>query len=138
MTKRPKTNPKMLVYEATESPWKIGYGGNPGDDYGVIVSPHRERAICNLEPRDYKFENARLICAAPQLLKVAQKLLLWLEDCIPFCDFRFEFVQDEDSLYHELRQAIIDAGGLQEEEARVAIEKEEKDEKRKKLEKNEK
>ena len=111
MTKRPKTNPKKLVYNATKSPWKIGYGGNPEDDYAIITSPYRERAICNLEPRDYKFENAKLICAAPQLLVVAQKLLLWMEECMDACDFN----QEDIGLYQELRQAIIDAGGLQEE-----------------------
>ena len=106
-----KTDPTMLVYDATEQPWTLGFGGNPEDDYGVIVSPHRERAICNLEPRDYRIENARLICAAPPLLKVAQKLLLWMEECMPACDFD----QEDMALYHELRQTIIDAGGLQEE-----------------------
>jgi len=123
MTKRTKTNPKNLVYNATESPWKIGYGGNPGDDYAVIISPYRLRAICNLEPRDYKFENARLICAAPQLLVIAQKLLLWLEGRMDACDFS----KDDEAIYDELRQAIIDAGGLQEKEkVRATIEKEEK------------
>ena len=108
-----KTDPTMLVCDATPGPWTIGFGGNPEDDYGVIVSPHRERAICNLEPRDYRIENARLICAAPPLLKVAQKLLLWMEECMPACDF----TQEDMDLYHELRQTIIDAGGLQEEKA---------------------
>jgi len=108
MTKTPKTNPKNLVYNATESPWKIGYGGNPGDDYAVIISPYRLRAICTLEPRDYTLENARLISAAPQLLKVAQKLLLWMEECMPACDF----TQEDMDLYHELRQTIRTAGGF--------------------------
>lgn len=111
MTKRTKTNPKKLVYNATESPWKIGYGGNPGDDYAVIISPYRLRAICNLEPRDYTLENARLISAAPQLLKVAQRLLLRLEKVQ-----ERDFGKDDEVLYDELRHAIIDAGGLQEEE----------------------
>ncbi len=103
-----KTDPTMLVYDATEQPWTLGFGGNPEDDYGVIVSPHRERAICNLEPRDYKIENARLICAAPPLLKVSQKLLLWMEECMAACDFN----QDDIDLYHELRQTIRAAGGF--------------------------
>ena len=103
-----KTDPTMLVYDATKHPWTIGFGGNPEDDYGVIVSSHRERAICNLEPRDYKIENARLICAAPPLLKAAQKLLLWMEECMSACDFN----QDDMDLYHELRQAIKTAGGF--------------------------
>jgi hypothetical protein len=95
-----KTDPTMLVYNATEQPWT--------DDYGVIVSPHRERAICNLEPRDYKIENAMLICAAPPLLKVAQKLLLWMEEC----DLAIEFNHDDLALYDELRQVIRTAGGF--------------------------
>ena len=103
-----RTDPTMLVYDATEMPWTIGYGGKPEDDYGVITSPHKERAICNLEPRDYKFENARLICAAPPLLKVAQKLLLWMEGC----DLAIEFNHDDLALYDELRQVIRTAGGF--------------------------
>lgn len=103
-----RTDPTMLVYDATEQPWTIGYGGNPGDDFGVIVSPHRDRAICNLEPIDYKIENARLICAAPPLLKVAQKLLLWMEECPFACDFN----HDDMDLYHKLRQTIKAAGGF--------------------------
>lgn len=103
-----KTDPTILVYDATEQPWTLGFGGNPEDDYGVIVSPHRARAICNLEPRDYKIENARLICAAPPLLKVAQKLLLRMEECMAACDFD----QDDMDLYHELRQTIKTACGF--------------------------
>jgi hypothetical protein len=98
----------MLVYNATEQPWTIGYGGQPEDDFGVITSPHRDRAICNMEPRDYKIENAMLICAAPPLLKVAQKLLLWLEEC----DLAIEFNHDDLALYDELRQVIRTAGGF--------------------------
>jgi hypothetical protein len=52
--------------------------------------------------------NARLICAAPPLLKVAQKLLLWMEECMAACDFN----QDDIDLYHELRQTIRTAGGF--------------------------
>jgi len=103
-----KTDPTMLVCDATPGPWTLGFGGNPEDDYGVIVSPHRERAICNLEPRDYKIENAMLICAAPPLLKVAQKLLLWMEEC----DLAIEFNHDDLALYDELRQVIRTAGGF--------------------------
>ena len=93
-----KTNPTMLVYNATEQPWT--------DDHGVIVGP--QGTICNLEPRDYKIENAMLICAAPSLLKVAQKLLLWMEECSLACDFN----HDDLDLYDELRQVIRTAGGF--------------------------
>lgn len=51
---------------------------------------------------------ARLICAAPPLLKVAQKLLLWMEEMMP----AFEFSAKDDELYHELRQVIRTAGGF--------------------------
>ena len=132
MTKTPKTNPKMLVYKATPGPWQSVTSYTDGGGRLIIESPDF-RAIAatslrgapstqsRLSPdspyyRSSKLAvveaNALLLAAAPQLLVVAQKLLLWLEECIPWCDFRFEFVQDEDSLYHELRQAIIDAGGL--------------------------
>ena len=93
----------MLAYNATEPPWTIAYGGNPGDDYAVIASPYRERAICNLEPQDYTIENARLICAAPQLLQTAQKVLLWMDKMNN---------QDNIYLYNELRQVIEAAGGF--------------------------
>lgn len=58
----------------TPGPWKIGYGGGTGDDFAVIVSPHRPRAICNLEPLDYDILNARLIAAAPDLLAALQQI----------------------------------------------------------------
>jgi len=52
----------------TPGPWAIGYGGTDGDDYAVVVSPHSQYPVCNLEPRGYTQANARLIAAAPDLL----------------------------------------------------------------------
>jgi hypothetical protein len=43
-----------------------------------------------------------------ELLEVAQKLLLWMEECMAACDFN----QDDMDLYHELRQTIRTAGGF--------------------------
>ena len=63
----------------TPGPWLIGFGGNEGDDYAVITSPHYGRAICNLEPRDYRLPNALLIHAAPDLLKALEMALAWHE-----------------------------------------------------------
>jgi hypothetical protein len=48
----------------TPTPYKIGYGGQEGDDYAVIVAPGRVRPICNLEPLDYTPANARFIVRA--------------------------------------------------------------------------
>ena len=62
--------------QMTPGPWEIGYGGQEGDDYAVITSPHATRAICNLEPGDYRPENARLIATAPDLLETLQ----WIAD----------------------------------------------------------
>ena len=59
----------------TKGPWDIGYGGQEGDDYAVITSPHSQRAICNLEPGDYVPANARLIAAAPELLATCKDVL---------------------------------------------------------------
>ena len=42
------------------------------------------------------------------VLKVAQKLMLWMEECMAACDFN----QDDMDLYHELRQTIRTAGGF--------------------------
>lgn len=55
-----------------------------------------------------KTDPTRLVCGAPQLLKIAQKLLLWMEECMAACDFN----QDDMDLYHELRQTIRTAGGF--------------------------
>jgi len=118
----------MLVCDATPGPWQSVVGATNGGgrliieshDFGAIAAMSKrgapstqsclspERAICNLEPRDYRIENARLICAAPPLLKVAQKLLLWMEECMLACDFN----QEDIDLYHELRQTIRTAGGF--------------------------
>lgn len=70
----------------TPGPWLIGYGGCEGDDYAVITSPHSSRAICNLEPQDYLkanaelISNARLIAAAPELLREREQLLDMLKE----------------------------------------------------------
>ena len=53
-------------------------------------------------------EHFPLVCGAPPLLKIAQKLLLWMEECMAACDFN----QDDMDLYHELRQTIRTAGGF--------------------------
>ena len=60
----------------TPGPWKIGYGGMEGDNYAVVTSPHSARAICGLEPMDYVAANARLIAAAPELLKALREMVL--------------------------------------------------------------
>jgi hypothetical protein len=103
-----KTSPGALVCDVTKPPWIICFNSRPGDAFCVIASPHRTRAICTLEPDGHTLENARLICAAQPLLKVAQKLLLWMEGCMPMCDFS----KDDMDLYHELRQTIRTAGGF--------------------------
>lgn len=59
----------------TPGPWKIAFGGTPQDDYAVIGSPHSDRAICNLEPRDYNPANASLIAAAPALLEALERIV---------------------------------------------------------------
>jgi hypothetical protein len=103
-----KTDPATLVYDATKQPWAMSFASQPGDAYCAIVSPHRSQAICTLEPDGHTLENAKLICAAPMLLKVAQKLLLWMEECMVVCDFN----EDGIDLYDELHQAIKAAGGF--------------------------
>ena len=146
-----KTDPSMLVYDATPGPWESVIGATNGGgrliieshDFGAIVatskrgapstqsrlspdSPYYRSQIKQLQPRmsisvhlaplcrsriselAVIESNARLICAAPPLLKVAQKLLLWMEECMAACDFN----QDDIDLYHELRQTIRTAGGF--------------------------
>jgi hypothetical protein len=113
-----KTDPTMLVYTATPGPWfvassdrKHGAGRTDilcvrGTHYGDGVSSVLAEVAGN-QPmvRGESESNAQLMAAAPQLLKVAQKLLLWMEECN----------QDDTDLYHELRQTIRTAGGLKEE-----------------------
>jgi hypothetical protein len=67
----------------TPGPWQIEFGGMEGDDYAVIGSKFADRAICNLEPRDYVPANARLIAAAPELLEALQELLRSYRDLLP-------------------------------------------------------
>lgn len=140
MAKTPKTNPKKLVYKATPGPWQsvTSYTDGGGrliiesPDFGAIAAtslrgaPSTQSRLSPDSPYYRSSElavvesNALLLAAAPQLLVVAQKLLLWMEECMDACDFN----QEDIGLYQELRQAIIDAGGLQEEKekARAAME----------------
>ena len=123
-----KTDPTMLVCDATPGPWQSVVGATNGGgrliieshDFGAIaatsmrgapstqscLSPdspyYRSSALAVME------SNARLICAAPLLLTVAQKLLLWMEEC----DLAIEFNHDDLALYDELRQVIRTAGGF--------------------------
>jgi hypothetical protein len=117
-----KTDPTMLVCDATPGPWQSVVGATNGGgrliieshDFGAIAAMSKRGAPSTqsrLSPDSPYYRsselavmesNARLICAAPPLLKVAQKLLLWMEECMSACDFN----QDDMDLYHELRQAI--------------------------------
>lgn len=104
-----KTDPATLVYDATKQPWTMSFASQPEDDaYCAIVSPHRSRTICTLEPDGHTLENAKLICAAPPLLKVAQKLLLWMEERMSVHGFN----KEDTNLHYELHQAIKAAGGF--------------------------
>lgn len=88
-----------IYYKATEPPWLISYSRATGDDYCVIISPYRRKAICSIKPGDYKIENARLICGAPLLLKAAQKMLLY-------------YNTGDMGLYREICQVVNIAGGF--------------------------
>lgn len=105
----------------TPGPWKIAFGGMPQDDYAVIGSPHSDRAVCNLEPRDYSLANARLIAAAPALLEVLEDIaikakrqrerLSWLLDLLPD-NFELRTALNENALIvNEARAAIAAARG---------------------------
>ena len=112
MIAKSRTDPTMLVYDATPGPWTIGSANDPGymgdlpvgSLYVEQAATHEVVAEINScgVPLPIHATNARLICAAPELLKVAQKLLLWMEECM----------QDDIDLYHELRQTIRTAGGF--------------------------
>ena len=121
-----KTDPTMLVYDATPGPWQSVIGATNGGgrliieshDFGAIAATSKRGAPSTqsrLSPDSPYYRsselaviesNARLICAAPPLLQVAQKLLLWMEECT------FDFNQEDMDLYHELRQTIRTAGGF--------------------------
>jgi len=113
-----KTDPTMLVCDATPGPWTIGSANDPGymgdlpvgSLYVEQAATHEVVAEINScgVPLPIHATNARLICAAPPLLKVAQKLLLWMEEC----DLAIEFNHDDLALYDELRQVIRTAGGF--------------------------
>ena len=123
-----KTDPTMLVYDATPGPWQSVVGATDGEgrliieshDFGAIAATSKRGAPTTqsrLNPDSPYYRsselavieaNARLICAAPPLLKVAQKLLLWMEEMMP----AFEFSAEDDELYYELRQVIRTAGGF--------------------------
>jgi hypothetical protein len=64
-----------MTTKHTPGPWHIAFGGMDGDDFAVIGSKHSERAVCNLEPRDYTQANARLIAAAPELLQALDEIV---------------------------------------------------------------
>jgi len=106
-----RTDPTMLVSNHTPGPWtarsinagkSFQFGPDKVDDFiGEIFCRQP------LPATPYE-DNIRLVCASPALLKVAQKLLLWMEECMPACDFN----QDDMNLYHELRQTIRTAGGF--------------------------
>ena len=70
----------------TPGKWKIGYGGMEGDDYAVITSSHSTRSICNLEPQDYVYGNARLIAAAPEMYEALKYATRELEASGLCCD----------------------------------------------------
>ena len=123
-----KTDPTMLVCDATPGPWQSVVGATNGGgrliieshDFGAIAAmskrgaPSTQSCLSPDSPYYRSSElsvmesNARLICAAPPLLKVAQKLLLWMEEC----DLAIEFNHDDLALYDELRQVIRTAGGF--------------------------
>lgn len=112
---RTKTDPTMLVYTATPGPWFVASSDRKhgarrtdalcvrGTHHGHGVSSVLAEVAGNRPLVSGESEsNARLMAAAPQLLSVAQKLLLWMEECD----------QDDTDLYHELRQTIRTAGGF--------------------------
>ena len=122
-----RTDPTMLVCDATPGPWLAVVGRTDGGgrliieshDFGAIAAtskrgaPTTQSRLSEDSPY-YRSElavmeaNARLMCAAPPLLAVAQKLLLWMEECMSACDFN----QEDMDLYHQLRQTIRSAGGF--------------------------
>lgn len=65
----------------TPGPWRVGFGGQEGDGYAVIVSPFSEYPICNVEPLGYTRENAQLISAAPELAEACRAMLYMVEQC---------------------------------------------------------
>lgn len=123
-----KTDPTMLVCDATPGPWQSVIGATDGGgrliieshDFGAVAATSKRGAPTTQSrlPSDSPYyrsselavieANACLICAAPPLLKVAQKLLLWMEEMMS----AFEFNSEDDDLYHELRQVIRTAGGF--------------------------
>ena len=113
-----KTDPTMLVCDATPGPWttadRYDLRHNPcGMDIVKDMNYMIARMPDGATAKGGKaftetWSNARLICAAPSLLKVAQKLLLWMEEC----DLAIEFNHDDLALYDELRQVIRTAGGF--------------------------
>lgn len=123
-----RTDPTMLVCDATPGPWQAVIGATDGGggliieshDFGPIAvtskrgAPTTQSRLVPDSPYYRSSEqaviesNARLICAAPPLLEVAQKLLLWMEECMS----AFDFNQEDMDLYHQLRQTIRSAGGF--------------------------
>ena len=116
-----KTDPTMLVCNATPGPWMVSSSdrkhGARRTDALCVRGTHHGHGISSVlaeievnRPmvRGESESNARLMAAAPPLLKVAQKLLLWMEECMAACDFN----RDDIDLYHELRQTIRTAGGF--------------------------
>lgn len=106
-----KTDPTMLVCNHTPGPWTAG-SVNAGKSFQFgpdAVDNFIGEIFCQLRPPASPYEDdIHLVCGAPGLLKVAQKLLLWMEECMA----AFDLNQDDIDMYHELRQAIRTAGGF--------------------------
>ena len=58
----------------TPGPWAIGFGGMESDTSATITSPYARYSIAQLDPPGYNQANARLIAAAPELLKALTEL----------------------------------------------------------------
>ena len=97
----------------TPGPWHIAYGGQYADDYAIIGSKFSERAVCNMEPRDYVQANARLIAAAPELLEALKNANAFIEsllDATP--DEATDFLTNNgENVSDTTRQAIRKAEG---------------------------
>lgn len=101
-----KTPKALLVNYHTPGPWTAG-STNGGKTFQFGPKTQSIGEIFGQAQPQY-VENIKLVCAAPELLKVAQKMLLWMEDCLN----EFDFNHEDENLYDELRQAIRAAGGF--------------------------
>lgn len=98
--------------QSTKGPWIIGYGGQEGDTYAVITSPHAEYPIANLEPQGYSAANARLIAQAPAL---AETLARVVEDYMHLV----AFIEHNTVDCQEKRARLMLAGAALEDAERV-------------------